>query len=403
MLEPVPLPAKRPLLLDPRLLAIFSVSLIIVMGVSSIMPAFPAVTRALGITAQEVGWLIAVFTLPGIFLAPVWGVLADRWGRKRVLVPCLVLYAVAGSACALAPDFETLLVLRVVQGIGAAALGHLTFTLIADIFSAEERVAAVGYNVGLLSAAAAAYPVIGGALALFGWRFPFLLPAAALPIAIFAAYAIREPRREGAAESLKGFLVKFGGLIRDPGNATLYFCSLAMFVQLYGSVTTYLPFLLERNFATDSLDFGLIVLTLSVSGALASVSLGGIAKWVTHKTILLASFLTLSFPLALLPFVDSLWTVAVILTVIGAGRGMAEAVVYAMLLGRLPADARASAMALNSSVFRMGQTISPPIMGLFLVWGGMEAVYIGGALLAALPLPFIAAMRFTGGGRKKSD
>jgi MFS transporter, ACDE family, multidrug resistance protein len=78
---------------------------------------------AWGLAGAGRGLLITVFTLPGVFLTPVAGVLSDKFGRKTVLIPSLLLFGVAGGACALARDFELLLGLRVLQGVGAATLG----------------------------------------------------------------------------------------------------------------------------------------------------------------------------------------------------------------------------------------------------------------------------------------
>ena len=61
-----------------------------VLGVSSITPVFPDLVRELGISGVEVGLLITFFTLPGVFLAPVLGVLADRFGRKKILIPSII-------------------------------------------------------------------------------------------------------------------------------------------------------------------------------------------------------------------------------------------------------------------------------------------------------------------------
>lgn len=116
----------------------------------------------------QVGLLITVFTLPGVVLTPIWGVLSDRYGRKRVLVPSLILFGLAGGACALARNFELLMVLRTIQGVGAAALGAINVTIVGDLFSGRERTAALGYNSSVLSSATAAYPAIGGALATLG-------------------------------------------------------------------------------------------------------------------------------------------------------------------------------------------------------------------------------------------
>ena len=147
---------------DHNLHVLFSVTLMAVLGVSSITPAFPRIRDALGISTGEVGLLITVFTLPGIFLAPVLGVLSDRHGRRKILTPALLLFGIAGGLCAFARSFELLLVLRFFQGMGAGALGTLNVTVIGDIYSGRERSAAMGYNSSVLSIGTAGYPAIGG-------------------------------------------------------------------------------------------------------------------------------------------------------------------------------------------------------------------------------------------------
>ena len=184
---------KKPIFFDPNLQIVFGVTLIAVMGVASIAPAFPKIMQDLHISAIGVGLLITVFTLPGIFLAPVLGVLADRYGRKKILVPALILFGLAGGGCALARNFSFLLVLRFIQGIGAASLGSLNATIIGDLFQGQARTKAMGYNASILSIGTAGYPAIGGALATFGWNFPFLLPLLAVPLGFVVLLGWRAP------------------------------------------------------------------------------------------------------------------------------------------------------------------------------------------------------------------
>ena len=94
-----------------------------VLGVSSITPVLPTVATVFDRTPQSVAWVIAIFTLPGVLFTPLAGILGDRIGRKAVLIPCLILFAVAGTACGFVRSFEGLLVLRFLQGTGATALG----------------------------------------------------------------------------------------------------------------------------------------------------------------------------------------------------------------------------------------------------------------------------------------
>jgi MFS family permease len=68
------------------------------MGVASLTPAFPKIAQELQLNKTQVGLLISVFTLPGIFLTPIAGILADRIGRKKVLIPSLLIFAFIGIA-----------------------------------------------------------------------------------------------------------------------------------------------------------------------------------------------------------------------------------------------------------------------------------------------------------------
>jgi MFS transporter, ACDE family, multidrug resistance protein len=120
---------------DHNLHVLFGVTLMAVLGVSSITPALPEIRDAFGVTSGQVGLLITVFTVPGVALTPVLGVLSDRYGRRKILVPALLLFGIAGGLCAFARGFELLLALRLLQGMGAAALGTLNVTVIGDIFT----------------------------------------------------------------------------------------------------------------------------------------------------------------------------------------------------------------------------------------------------------------------------
>jgi ACDE family multidrug resistance protein len=85
---------------------------------SSVSPAFPEVQKVFGVSRGQVALLITIFTLPSVLLTSVIGALSDRFGRRKILVPSLLLFGLAGGACALARNFELLLALRVLQGVG---------------------------------------------------------------------------------------------------------------------------------------------------------------------------------------------------------------------------------------------------------------------------------------------
>ncbi|EPR37910.1 major facilitator superfamily MFS_1, partial [Desulfovibrio sp. X2] len=166
----------HPLFRNQNLRLIFGVTLMSVLGVSTVIPVIPNLAEAFSLDPAHVGLVMAAFTLPGVFLTPVWGVVADRMGRRKVLLPSLVVFALAGASCALAKSFVVFLALRVVQGSAAAALGVISATLLGDFFHGQDLATATGLNAAMLAMGMAGYPLFGGILGLLGWRWPFLLP-----------------------------------------------------------------------------------------------------------------------------------------------------------------------------------------------------------------------------------
>ena len=157
---------RASVLRNPQLYIIFSITFMAVMGVASITPALPLMAEHFGVTPTAMSMAVTMFTLPGIGLTPVAGILADRYGRKAVLVPALLLFGVAGVLCGFATSFEMLLVFRFLQGMGASPLGALYTSLIGDIFpDPQDRTRAMGYTSGVVGIGTALFPLIGGGLA----------------------------------------------------------------------------------------------------------------------------------------------------------------------------------------------------------------------------------------------
>ena len=172
---------------------VYASSVLVIMGVNLIQPALPAMIAPFGITDAEVGLIIAVYTAPAIVLAPLLGVVADRYGRRPLLTGGLLLFGVAGTAVAFAPGFGWVLALRAVQGIGFSAVIPLTIVLIGDLLEDRREVSGQGLKVFIDRVGELVLPPLGGALALVGWRWPFLSYAAAIPWACWCSGGCRRP------------------------------------------------------------------------------------------------------------------------------------------------------------------------------------------------------------------
>lgn len=379
--------SSTPLLRDTNLHVVFGVTLVAVLGVASITPAFPRIIATLNISPVEVGLLITLFTLPGVFLAPVLGVLADRYGRKRILVPSLFLFGLAGSSCTLTQDFTLLLGLRFLQGVGAAALGALNVTVIGDLFSGRQRTAAMGYNASVLSIGAATYPVIGGALASIAWYYPFYLPLAAIPVGLIVLFVLDIPVTKNE-QHLNEYLSDAWKSIREPQVLGLFLISTLSFIVLYGSYLAYFPILINQRFGQTSLVIGLIMASTSLSTVLTSSQLGRLSRHFSKRSLLLTSAGFYASGLLLMPLIPRLWMLLFPTFLFGLGQGLGNPVVQTLLADLAPQAHRAAIMSFNGTVLRLGQTLGPLITGLAYIRTGLNGVFLTGAAIA-LVLPVI--------------
>lgn len=146
--------------------------------------AFPAITAEFSAASLAgLSWVITAYNIVFAALLIPAGRLADQFGRRRVFLSGLVLFALASAACALAPNVEVLVGARVVQAVAAALLAPSSLALLLPAFPPERRGTVVGIWGATSAVAAAAGPALGGVLVeAFGWRAVFFvnLPIVAL-------------------------------------------------------------------------------------------------------------------------------------------------------------------------------------------------------------------------------
>ena len=380
---------------DHNLHVLFGITLMAVLGVTSVTPAFPKVIQEFGISSGQVGLLITFFTLPGIVLTPVLGIMSDRYGRKSILTPALILFGVAGGLCAFATSFDMLLFLRFIQGMGAAALGTLNVTVIGDIYEGRERSAALGYNSSVLSTGTATYPGIGGLLATFGWYYPFLLPLLAIPVAFIVFFSLHNPEPV-IEKSLKEFFGDvFGNLwprLKDVKILGVFTASLVSFVLLFGAQLAYLPILMNERFDAPPYIIGFILSGASLTTALTSSQLGRLTGRFREKDLLKFAFLLYAAALVVASLVPVLPLLLVSAALLGVANGINIPNIFSLLNEVAPVDNRGAFLSVNGMILRLGQTIGPLFMATLAVPIGLTGAYLAAAALALLTFVFTTAI-----------
>jgi len=219
-----------------------------IMGNTLLAPAIPDILDEFDIADSGAGLLIAATSFPGIFMAPVIGVLADRLGRRRVLVPCLATFGVFGTAAALAPSFAWLVAARFGMGIGAAGLINLAVVLIGDNWGPADRTRLIGRNAAFLTVCLAVMPPIGGVLTDLGsWRLA-LAPYSLAMLTAVVAWRMLPPDRPDATATVREQLGGVGEVIRQPAVLMILIGGAVSFVMIFGVFLSTLPIHLENEF-----------------------------------------------------------------------------------------------------------------------------------------------------------
>lgn len=364
-------------------------TLMSVIGVSLISPTLPVVRDTLGITDAQAGLLITVFTLPGIALAPAIGLLADRYGRRQLLVPGLFLYGITGTAIAFTTAFPVVLLLRFLQGIGASGLIVLSLTVIGDHFSGHRRNMVMGWNSAIRSLGAAGGAMGGGFLASYGWNVPFLVYGLSVVVGLVAIRGFEDIELDTTPAGID----HLRDMIRSlPGRRSmlLYGTKFSISLVLFGGVLTAVPFLLSDAFALSSAQIGLLVGGQPLVTALVGSQNGRLARlFDTERLVVLGVALDGLALMTLLLATVPLHVAGSVVVLFGMGQGLLMPSLDTAISGLTGDQYRGSVMSLETSVHTLGQTLGPVLftsLGVIVGYRPLLAAAGGGVLLGAVGL-----------------
>ena len=365
----------------PPFALVLAVTLTGIMGNVLLIPALPDIARDLHVPKNQVGLLLSATTAPGILLAPVIGVLADRFGRRQVLVPCLVLFGAAGGLGTLAPSFAVLLALRVVQGVGSAGLINLAVVIISDHWTGAERARMIGRNAATLTASLVVVPPVGGLLSeLGGWRATFV--PYWIGLATAAAVVAWLPPSPGATNSLRAQLAVTGPALRSWGTIGPMLLGSAVFVLIFGLLTA-MPVYLDDDFGLGAGARGLVLALPAATSTLGALSIGRLTTRAGTAVVVLSGLLAVAAGLAVIAAVPALAAVWAGLLLYGGGEGLLIATLQNAVADEAPEGSRGAVVATWVGFARAGQTAGPVLAGAGLGTVGPRGTFGFGAGLAA--------------------
>lgn len=329
-----------------------------VMGVSLISPVLPDLRGVFGVSDAEIGLILTAYTLPGVFLTPFVGLAADRFGRRRVIVPLLFTFGVAGAAISFSTNFSEVLVLRFLQGVGASALVTLAITLIGDFYSGDRRNHVMGINGSMVGVGAAVYPVIGGTLGAVRWNYPFLFFSVAILVGVVTVVFLDEPASDRST-SVRMYLSRLRTVALLPEALALFAALFLGFFVFYGAVLTAVPLLLSDEFGLESGRIGAVVAMVAVANSIVSLLYGRVSEWRDPQELVALGFVLFGSSLLGVWLAPSSLFVGLSLLLFGTGFGIAMPAIDTTAVTVVSDQLRAGMMGMRTSMLRLGQTLGP--------------------------------------------
>lgn len=369
---------------------VFTITLTGIMGNTLLSPAIPDVLDEFGKDDSATGLLVAATSVAGIVVAPVVGLLADRWGRRNVLTPCLAIFGVAGLAAATAPTFGILIAARFAMGFGSAGMINLAVVLIGDHFVGEDRTRMIGRNAAVLTVGLATMPLAAGIITdLAGWRWALAPYGLGLVTAALAWFQLDGEVVRDRSTTLRTQLGGLGAALEDRTIRFTLVAGVLSFAIIFGTFLAILPNHLEAEFGLSARWRGAIISVPAITSSIVGFNLARLRGIMTLRAMLIASVVAWSFAFVLIGGAPVLWVLIVGCLLYGFGEGALIPNLQNIAIDLAPTEHRGGVVAVWVGFARLGQTAGPLLAGLVLA---VSTTGVGLLLGAALSLVLVAVI-----------
>ncbi|PGY08168.1 MFS transporter [Bacillus sp. AFS031507] len=375
--------------------AISSIPLILVLGNSMLIPILPKMKSELNITQFQTSLIISVFSIAAAISIPVLGYLSDRFSRKAIIIPALILYGsgglLAGAAAAWFSNSYTWIIAgRILQGMGAAGTAPIAMALAGDLFKGGEQSKVLGLVEASNGFGKVISPIIGSLLALLFWYAAFFaFPIFCALSVLFTIFFIKEKKAEKEPPPLGKYVKGLVSVFKTEGRwlFAAYFTGSSCLFTLFG-ILFYISDILEKDHQIDGLLKGAILaiplLFMTTTSYFTGSNIGKKMKVMKRLIVIGCLLMTASF--ASLVFFTNLLPFFAVLVISSIGTGLVLPCINSFITGSVPADRRGFVTSLYGSVRFLGVAIGPPIFGALMEWSrsGMFLSTAGLTLLCGL-------------------
>ncbi|BCJ85352.1 MFS transporter [Effusibacillus dendaii] len=352
------------------LIALGSVPLIMVLGNSMLIPILTTMQEELNISKFQASLVITLFSVPAGIIIPLAGFLSDRFNRKTVIIPSLILYALGGliagvAAWLLDKPFGVIMAGRVLQGIGAAGTAPIAMALAGDIFKGAARSQALGLIEASNGLGKVLSPILGVLVAFIVWYAAFFaFPVLCIPAALAIWFFIKEPKKKSEPQSIKQYVSSLKSIFEKEWKwlMTAYFTGASALFILFG-VLFYLSQILEEQYKIDGLPKGgILAIPLLAMSSTSYITGAKIKKRKgLMKSLIVTGMLLVAVPLGLAAIIKNTYILLALLVISGIGTGLVLPCLNMLITSAVNMEKRGIVTSFYGSVRFLGVAIGPPV------------------------------------------
>ena len=372
------------ILKDPNLPILLAVVMFAVTGGSLVGPILPEMLSLSGATSKNIGLALSAYTFCALVATPLLGPVADRFGRKSVIVPSVLLFGLGGLLITFTRSFWLLLLWRAFQGIGVGGMMNTVVAAIGDMYREPERTRAMGFRVTVQGLTNATVPFVSGAIATMAWFLPFYIHSLAILLAILAAFKLEEPAK---SEKTEKYMARALKALADLRAIWLFFSNFMGFVLLYG-IVVYMPILVVQAFELTTLHSGLAISVGAGISALTASQSGRLSGKLSEEARVFFGFAGCGLSHLLMGTAGSYPLLLSFMIIWGLGFGTLMPTLNTAAAGLVSTELRAGVLSVFTLLIYLGQTVSPPFFALFVRDSLVRSAFFAGSAAALLPLFF---------------